>query len=129
MIYFTLQIFAIELFTFAVDFVPLAVEFGTFAVVFVPLAVELGTFAVEFVALALQFVALAMELDAFAIELGAFALEFVAFAQIFVHINWVADVSLCLHVDCLSCEALWFVSQESLKSVCSKEVIKCYGCD
>ena len=36
-------------------------------------------------------------------------------------------MSLCLHVDWLSCEALWFVSQESFKSVCSKEVIKCYN--
>ena len=65
-----IQVFAIELVTFAVDFVPLAVEFGVFAVVFVPLAVEFGAFTVEFVPLALQFVALAMELDTFVIELG-----------------------------------------------------------
>ena len=68
-----LQVFAIELMIFAVDFVPLAVELGTFAVEFVG-------FAVEFVTFALQFVALAIELDTFAMGLGAFALELVVFA-------------------------------------------------
>jgi len=60
-----IQIFAIELVTFAVYFLPLAVKFGTFA-----------DFVVEFVALAIKLDALAMGLGAFALELVVFALEF-----------------------------------------------------
>jgi len=72
-----IHVFAIELGTFAVGFVPLAVEFGTFAVEFIG-------FAVEFVALALQFVIFARELDAFAMGLGAFAFKLDTFALEFV---------------------------------------------
>ena len=58
-IFTIIQVFVIELFTFAVDFVLLAVEFGIFALEFVP-------FAVQFITLAMYFVALAMELGTFA---------------------------------------------------------------